>query len=78
MPYSANIDLPPPVQHVLPPHAQDIYRHTFNGAWTCFRGAERERETHCHRIAWAAVKHRYRKVGAVWVANRALQPAYPP
>ena len=26
MPYRTNGDLPPPVQHVLPAHAQDIYR----------------------------------------------------
>lgn len=72
MPYRVNRDLPPPVQHVLPPHAQDIYREAFNGTWEAFRGAESEREARCHRIAWAAVKRRYRKVGAVWVANRAL------
>jgi len=78
MPYRANSDLPPPVQHVLPAHAQDIYREAFNSAWRSFRGADGEREARCHRIAWAAVKRGYRKVGTVWVAKGALQPGYPP
>ena len=32
MPYRTNHDLPPPVRHVLPAHAQDIYRAAFNNA----------------------------------------------
>ncbi len=71
MPYRTNSDLPPSVQHVLPAHAQDIYRAAFNGAWRRFRGAESEREARCHRIAWAAVKRRYRKAGGIWVADGA-------
>lgn len=67
MPYRANDELPPPVQHVLPEHAQDIYRQAFNNAWRNFRGPDSRRETHCHRIAWAAVKRWYYKDGAVWV-----------
>jgi cation transport regulator len=69
MPYRANHDLPPPVQHVLPQHAQDIYREAFNSAWRYFRGPESDREARCHRIAWGAVKHAYHKVGTVWVPN---------
>ena len=78
MPYRANGDLPPPVQHVLPAHAQDIYRQAFNNAWKRFQGPDEEREAHCHRIAWAAVKRWYRKDGAVWVANGARRPVQPP
>lgn len=33
MPYATNSDLPPPVRHVLPRHAQDIYREAFNHAF---------------------------------------------
>ncbi|MCW5774690.1 MAG: ChaB family protein [Rhodospirillaceae bacterium] len=67
MPYRTNDDLPPPVRHVLPAHAQDIYRQAFNNAWARYAGAETEREPHCHRIAWGAVKRWYRKEGGVWV-----------
>jgi cation transport regulator len=63
MPYSTNEDLPPPVRAHLPPHAQDIYRAAFNNAWASY-GA---REEIAHRIAWAAVKRRYRKIGDNWV-----------
>jgi len=67
MPYSRNEDLPPSVQHVLPPHAQDIYRAAFNNAWEQrVRSGELD-EAGVHRIAWGAVKRQYRKVGGVWV-----------
>ena len=72
MPYAANSDLPPAVRDHLPGHAQDIFRAAFNNAWA--RHADRgqaEQEEIAHRIAWAAVKRRYRKLGATWVA---LQP----
>ena len=66
--------LPPPVQHALPAHAQDIYRQAFNNAWKGFRGPDSQRESRCHRIAWAAVKRWYRKDGAVWVALAGRRP----
>ena len=56
MPYRTNEDLPPGVRYVLPEHAQDIYRAAFNSAWEQYGGDER-----AHRIAWAAVKRKYRK-----------------
>jgi cation transport regulator len=68
MPYSTNEDLPPPVRAHLPPHAQDIYRAAFNNAWASY-GA---REEIAHRIAWAAVKRRYRKIGDNWVPLEGL------
>ena len=64
MPYATNDDLPAPVRHVLPPHAQDIYRAAFNHAYSRYGGLEEER---AHRVAWAAVKQRYEKIGAHWV-----------
>ena len=67
MPYATNRDLPPSVRHVLPEHAQDIYRAAFNNAWDEYGGAD---EARAHRVAWAAVKRRYRKVGGNWVADQ--------
>ncbi|MBW8269003.1 ChaB family protein [Caldovatus aquaticus] len=68
MPYASNADLPPSVRRVLPEHAQDIYRAAFNNAWAA-RGGEADEAT-LHRIAWAAVKRSYRKLGDVWVPKR--------
>ncbi|MDA8249009.1 MAG: ChaB family protein [Rhodospirillales bacterium] len=67
MPYARNEDLPPSVRDHLPPHAQDIYREAFNHAWQSYAGAARGEEIP-HRVAWAAVKRRYRKLGDRWVA----------
>jgi len=66
MPYSVNSDLPPGVRHVLPDHAQSIYREAFNHAWEEYAGYG-EREVIAHRIAWAAVKRSYQKIGQEWV-----------
>lgn len=68
MPYAANEDLPDPVRRHLPPHGQSIYREAFNRAWTAHRNDPRQEEI-AHRIAWAAVKRRYRKIGDEWVAK---------
>jgi cation transport regulator len=62
MPYAVNDDLPPSVKNHLPPHAQDIYREAFNHAWLQHRD-----EATPHRIAWAAVKRSYQKVGDTWI-----------
>jgi cation transport regulator len=68
MPYPGNEDLPPALQRRLPAHAQDIYRAAFNNAWAQHAlDAPERREEAAHRIAWAAVKRRYRKSGEVWV-----------
>jgi cation transport regulator len=63
MPYLTNEDLPPSVQNHLPPHAQEIFREAFNHAWSNHPGEE----ARTFRIAWAAVKRRYRKVGEKWL-----------
>lgn len=62
MPYETNGDLPSSVRSHLPPHAQDIYRSAFNNAFVAHAG-EADQEQRAHRIAWAAVKHSYVKVG---------------
>jgi len=67
MPYWRNEDLPLAVRTHLPPHAQDIFRAAFNSAWETYGAAEPGRaEEIAHRVAWAAVKRRYRKVGDHW------------
>ncbi|MBI5265075.1 MAG: ChaB family protein [Bradyrhizobium sp.] len=66
MPYRSNDDLPAPVQHHLPPHAQDIYREAFNHSFASHAGDHRQEEI-AHRTAWAAVKRSYAKVGNEWV-----------
>jgi cation transport regulator len=52
----------------LPPHAQDIYRAAFNNAWAAHVDDPRQEEA-AHRIAWAAVKRVYMKIGDSWVAR---------
>jgi cation transport regulator len=66
MPYRTNSELPPSVQGNLPLHAQDIYRQAFNHAWQQYKDDPRLEEI-AHRVAWAAVKRRYRKSGEVWL-----------
>lgn len=68
MPYETNADLPSPVRRALPMHAQDIYREAFNHAFSAHGGDPRQEEA-SHRIAWAAVKRSYEKVGNRWVAR---------
>jgi cation transport regulator len=66
MPYRANADLPPPVRDRLPPHAQDIFREAFNAAFAA-HATDPRREEAAFRIAWAAVKRSYEKIGGAWV-----------
>lgn len=66
MPYARNDDLPPSVRDHLPAHAQDIFRATFNSAYAEHEGDPRQEEA-AFRIAWAAVKRRYHKLGDCWV-----------
>ena len=68
MPYPSNDRLPPPVRDHLPEHAQDIFRAAFNNAFEAHIGDPR-REEAAHRIAWAAVKRSYMKVGSRWIAR---------
>jgi cation transport regulator len=48
--------------------AQDIYREAFNHAFAAHAGDPRQEEA-AHRIAWAAVKRTYVKVGDRWIAR---------
>lgn len=66
MPYTSNAELPPGVRRHLPDSAQNIYREAFNHAWASYSGDVR-REEIAHRVAWAAVKRKYQKIGADWI-----------
>jgi len=57
MPYKNLSDLPESVQAHLPKHAQEIYRAAYNNAWDEYN----QDEERAHRVAWAAVKHKYEK-----------------
>lgn len=66
MPYRRNADLPKPVRNALPAAAQTIFRKAFNSA-----DAQYGEEARARRVAWAAVKKKYRKSGAgVWKRSR--------
>ena len=74
MPYKTNDDLPESIQHVLPKHAQDIFREAFNHAWHEYANPEKRfegdsREETARKVAWAAVKHKYEKIGNEWMAK---------
>jgi cation transport regulator len=69
VPYRINDDLPVSVQRHLPLHAQDIYREAFNHSFAAHVGDPRQEEA-AHRIAWAAIKRSYVKMGADWVIRK--------
>jgi cation transport regulator len=66
MPYLTNDDLPNSVRFHLPEHGQYIFREAFNHAWQQYAEDPRQEEI-AHRVAWAAVKKVYVKVGAEWL-----------
>jgi cation transport regulator len=66
MPYKRNSELPQGVKNVLPKHAQEIYRKSYNNAWDQYdrpeeRYGDSSREETAHRVAWSAVKKVYEK-----------------
>ncbi len=61
MPYESINELPTSVRHVLPEHAQAIYKEAFNNAYDEYaspkeRRGDAGREETAHRVAWNAVK----------------------
>lgn len=75
MPYKTNKELPDSVKNHLPEHAQDIYREAYNHAWKQYddpkerRGNESQEEV-SHKVAWSAVKQKYKKQGDKWVTSK--------
>jgi len=71
MPYDNPKDLPKSVRHVLPKYAQEIYIAAFNNAWDQYKDAKDRQgddseEEVAHKIAWVAVKQKYKKDGDKW------------
>jgi cation transport regulator len=74
MPYSTIEDLPISVRRHLPDHAQEIYLSAFNHAWERYSASAPDRvEEIAHRVAWAAVKRSYHKIGTAWVPSGELR-----
>jgi len=67
MPYTSIEELPDPVKHSLPRHAQEIFKEAFNSAFHEYHDGD---ESRAFRVAWGAVKKQYRKVGDKWVPLR--------
>jgi cation transport regulator len=66
MPYNKPSELPPKVKDHLPAGAQKIYMEAFNHAWEQYKSSQKrtrggDREAVAHRVAWAAVKKKYKK-----------------
>jgi cation transport regulator len=67
MSYTSINDLPDSVQHVLPIHAQEIYRASYNNAHKEYHLKKDRKDPNdnleeiCHKVAWSAVKHKYHK-----------------
>ena len=56
MPYDSVSDLPDQVRDNLPKHAMEIYKEAFNSA-----SKEYNQEKTAHKVAWSAVKEKYKK-----------------
>jgi cation transport regulator len=69
MPYVTTDDLPDSVRDHLPQHAREVYLAAFNNAWRQ-HARDPDVEAIVHRIAWSAVKRRYRKQDDIWVPIR--------
>jgi len=71
MPYKNLKDLPGRIKDNLPKHAQEIYKEAYNNAWEQYkdpkeRKGNASREEVSHKVAWAAVKQKYKKVKDEW------------
>jgi cation transport regulator len=73
MPYHSISDLPSKIKNVLPKHAQEIYVKAFNNAVDEYKDPSKRKkkgsnEETAHRVAWSAVKMRYKKANTgEWV-----------
>jgi cation transport regulator len=66
MPYKNTGDLPENVRQNLPPGARAIFKEAYNSAWEQYsdeskRKGDSGREETANRVAWSAVKKKYRK-----------------
>jgi cation transport regulator len=75
MPYKNKKDLPERVKENLPAHAEEIYKEAFNSAYEQYkdpgkRRGKESREEIAHKVAWNAVKMKYKKEGEKWVLKK--------
>lgn len=66
MPYNKLSELPEQVKNALPDHGQEIYQAAYNNAWNEYkdpsdRKDDSSREETAHKVAWSAVKTKYKK-----------------
>ncbi len=71
MPYDRLRELPDQIRGNLPEDAQRIFKEAFNNAWEQYkdpsdRKGNASREETANRVAWSAVKKKYKKNGDVW------------
>ncbi len=72
MPYQSLSELPDQVKDNLPKQAQEIYKEAFNHAWQQYKDPDDRddsREAVAHKVAWSAVKEKYRKEEGQWVSK---------
>ncbi len=72
MPYTTEKELPKRVQDALPEEAEHIFKEAYNNALKYYKDPKKRRgnatlEETANRIAWSAVKKKYRKEGEKWV-----------
>lgn len=72
MPYKQKEELPKRVKNNLPAHAQKIFKEAYNSAWEQYededaRQGDDSREEVANKVAWSAVKKKYKKEGDDWV-----------
>lgn len=74
MPYRSISQLPKRVKDNLPAQAKQIYKSAYNSAYEEYkkpedRRGDADREETAHKVAWSAVKKKYKKQGDEWVSK---------
>jgi cation transport regulator len=72
MPYDKISELPDRVKNNLPKEAQKIFKEAYNNAWDQYSDPEKRRgnasqEEAANRVAWSAVKNKYKKKNDKWI-----------
>ena len=71
MPFNSVTALPRDIKEVLPVGAQRIFVGAFNSA-----SRQGKSEQDSFKIAWSAVKIKYRKIGNKWMKKELSSPSY--
>jgi cation transport regulator len=75
MPYRRKESLPKQIKRSLPEEAQEIYKEAFNSAEEYYadprkrRNPSDDKEEIAAKIAWSAVKKKFRKGNGGWIKN---------